>query len=273
MEELDSATTPPEQIYRAPLEDGTELDHILTFTKRNTTAKVEYPDYCGRPVDPTGFPIRFQSDAVQTALTLYRPPFPLVTNLREASPTHQQSHQEPLPLRTDFNARVFRPHADNYEHWKVQPDSDSDSDEDTASLSPPKDIHLTIISYGANHPRPFSFSFLPPLLYRADLRDLTPPKDGIDQRLYTGMDPIVVEDFWSNHVHVAAFETTLRQLRLELDFLEGDEPAEWVVLVNCYAGIHRSVAFASRLGKGEKCSLFFYLLFPFLLPSLSDLLL
>ncbi|KAL8683074.1 MAG: hypothetical protein Q9186_000888 [Xanthomendoza sp. 1 TL-2023] len=114
----------------------------------------------------------------------------------------------------------------------------------TAARPRPRQIHIHFYSFGKSLGYP-DFSPPHPLSHRP-LQTKTPPPPEICD-YYTGLDPEVADHFWSFPEHERRYRRAYRRIHRLLREIRPGEPRRWAVLVNCRAGVHRSVAFVSRL--------------------------
>ena len=81
-----------------------------------------------------------------------------------------------------------------------------------------------------------------------DCTSLRPPPRRTQYR-YTGINPELEEEFFSDQRNERAFRTVYRDLKNEIRRWDFSEGPDLEVPVACMAGCHRSVAMAERLGR------------------------
>lgn len=85
-----------------------------------------------------------------------------------------------------------------------------------------------------------------PVLAEIDLSDLEPPSRELCY-WFTGKDREIQDVFWSHRQHERLYRNFVAKIHGRVLNIPPGGEREWMVLVNCRAGVHRSVAFVERL--------------------------
>ena len=107
-------------------------------------------------------------------------------------------------------------------------------------------VHLQFFSFGEDvQPTGRPQTDLP-VLFEFNVRHLRNVPHDLN-RYYTAKDPEVLDYFWSFPQHEAEYQRALATIHASVMGLRPGDPKEWAIMIFCSKGVHRSVAFMSRL--------------------------